>query len=92
MVKEEKSDNTKTYSFTSEELSFLLIRQQTLNFTSTINSDTKAVMDGFIMSQVLPRLGIDPTKYEITFDIGKGTLSVVDKIILPNNGQPIIKT
>lgn len=81
-------NNVKTLNFTKEELEFLIVRQGTLNRTATINADTKAVMDSFIINQVLPRLNIDPNKYDITYDLNKGILNFVNKIILPDNGQP----
>lgn len=92
MADKPKEENVRTYSFTTEELGFLAPRQDVLNKTAVINGDTRAIMDSFIIQNVLPRISIDPEKNEINFDIGKGTLTVSPKIILANaEPTPTIK-
>lgn len=90
-----KDNNVKTFNFTTDELSFLQIRQQILNETAITNSDIKMMMDNFILTVVLPRLGMNSEKFDVNFEIGKGTISFTPKVILPDsvaktpaNGKP----
>lgn len=87
----DKPNNVKTYSFDPQELNYLVGRQQILNLTAIINNDTKIAMDNYILTIVLPRLGKDVNKFDVTYNVVKNELYLVDKIILPNNGQPTIE-
>lgn len=88
MAKDKKEEtNVKKHSFTTEEMAFLKPRQTAITFHQLAINDMDFVMQNYIVSQILPRLSIDPNKHAISFNIAEGFLTTTP-VILAANGQP----
>ena len=78
VIKSEKND-TKTFTFSNEELQILQPRQALINQYRVLLSDTDFFMQNFIIGQVVPRLGINIEDYTINFNIANNSLTCTRK-------------
>ncbi|HJZ04263.1 MAG TPA: hypothetical protein VJ327_00175 [Patescibacteria group bacterium] len=89
-----KVPETKTFSFSKEDLEFLQGRQMLINQQKLLINDIDFVMQQFIINSVIPRIGIDPSKWNINFNVNENKISCTKKppeLIKPENGIVVPK-
>lgn len=69
----------KAYSFLSAEMEFLGPRQEELDRIKRIAEDTHRVMNSYIQEAVVPRLGLDPKKETLSYDINQQSIMISKK-------------
>jgi len=80
--------NVNIYYFTDEELNFLIPRQILKNEADIFSNDMDFIMRSYVIQNVCPRLGIDPQKNQVIYNVNEKTIKVSPKVITPEIVTP----
>lgn len=88
-IAQEPPKDVKSFTFSTDELTVLNSRKSIIDLYSLIINDLNLIVQQYILTTVVPRCGINPDEYDISFNLKDGKLNCTKKppqIIKPTDG------